>query len=36
MNRFNYVITTDTCCDLPKDYLKEKEIEEKLTKDIII
>lgn len=28
MNRFNYVITTDTCCDLPKDYLKEKEIEE--------
>ena len=28
MDRFNYVITTDTCCDLPKDYLKEKEIEE--------
>ena len=28
MNRFDYVITTDTCCDLPKDYLKEKEIEE--------
>lgn len=28
MDIFNYVITTDTCCDLPKDYLKEKEIEE--------
>ena len=28
MNRFDYVITTDTCCDLPKDYLEEKEIEE--------
>ena len=25
MNRFDYVITTDTCCDLPKDYLEEKE-----------
>ena len=23
MSDFSYVITTDTCCDLPKDYLKE-------------